>query len=676
MKFAIVATLSAVARACSCTCRCATRRAAEEEGFEAAVVEQVAVDFKVVAAAGDSLVEEGRGAAAVKAVVEVVAPTQPAPGYRAAGPAPHGAMSNHGFVYGHRPAYHGGWYHGDWHGNWGHPFGYRPWGWYWGGGWGWGFGWGLGTGLAPGCVAGFSVGMGLLPLLESLLGAARRRRRVHQLRSTDRRGTAGRSTECCAAICAQVPPSPAPGGLDGAFTPPPALPPGASAAAGSTVTTAQQQALAVFDIARELFKKGDYQLALAETNRAIALAPNDTLMHEFRALCLFASKDYQQSAAAIYAVLSIGPGWDWATVAGLYPDPSLYTQQLRALEGYCNENPQAPHARFLLAYHYLLEGHNDEAAIEFEAVVELQPKDQLSAQLLKGLKNPPSDQAPAEPELAAPALPTTPVEPAMVLGSWKSSRADGSKFELSLTKDNKFSWKFSQDGKDQQLKGTYTLANNYLILSANNQNALVGQVAMQPGDKLQFKLAGGAAERPGIDVHTLAAGLSTLSSRLCNMKILFLHGWQSTPGGLKPTYLAAGGHEVLNPALPDEDFAAAIRIAEREIELHQPAVIVGSSRGGAVAMNVCADGIPLVLLCPAWKRWGTACSVQPGTVILHSRADDVIPFADSQELVAHSGLAESALIEIGNDHRLADPASLAAMLAAAEWAVRCNPASD
>jgi hypothetical protein len=41
------------------------------------------------------------------------------------------------------------------------------------------------------------------------------------------------------------------------------------------------------------------------------------------------------------------------------------------------------------------------------------------------------------------------------------------------------------------------------------------------------------------------------------MKILFLHGWHSTPGGVKPTYLKDHGHEVLNPALPDDGFKAA-----------------------------------------------------------------------------------------------------------------------
>jgi len=149
------------------------------------------------------------------------------------------------------------------------------------------------------------------------------------------------------------------------------------------------------------------------------------------------------------------------------------------------------------------------------------------------------------------------------------------------------------------------------------------------------------------------------------MKLLFLHGWQSTPGGVKPTYLKDHRHEVLNPALPDDDFDAAVRIAQTEFDKHHPDVVVGSSRGGAVAMNVKIDA-PLVLLCPAWKHWGTATTVKPGTVILHSRADETIPFADSQELLRNSGLPESALIVVGHEHRLADSESLAKMLEAVE----------
>jgi hypothetical protein len=140
--------------------------------------------------------------------------------------------------------------------------------------------------------------------------------------------------------------------------------------------------------------------------------------------------------------------------------------------------------------------------------------------------------------------------------------------------------------------------------------------------------------------------------------ILFLHGWQSVPGGVKPTFLAQHGHEVVNPKLPDEDFAEAIKIAQADFDKHQPQVVVGSSRGGAVAMNIDSGEAKLVLLCPACKKWGSPRTVKPGTVILHSRADDVIPFTDSEELAGNSG---ATLIEVGTDHRLADQEPLEAM---------------
>jgi predicted esterase YcpF (UPF0227 family) len=65
------------------------------------------------------------------------------------------------------------------------------------------------------------------------------------------------------------------------------------------------------------------------------------------------------------------------------------------------------------------------------------------------------------------------------------------------------------------------------------------------------------------------------------MTILFLHGWQSVPGGVKLTFLKDHGHTVINPKLPDEDFAEAVHIAQAEFDKHQPQVVVGSSRGGS-----------------------------------------------------------------------------------------------
>ena len=154
--------------------------------------------------------------------------------------------------------------------------------------------------------------------------------------------------------------------------------------------------------------------------------------------------------------------------------------------------------------------------------------------------------------------------------------------------------------------------------------------------------------------------------RARHVRILFLHGWTSVPGGRKPTYLTDHGHEVINPALPDDDFDESVQIAEAKYNEHQPDVIVGSSRGGAVAINMASGSTPLILLCPAWKNWGNTTTVKPKTIILHSRQDDVIPFTDSKELVLNSNLSPDAFIEVGNDHRLADPRSSEAMLKACE----------
>ena len=148
------------------------------------------------------------------------------------------------------------------------------------------------------------------------------------------------------------------------------------------------------------------------------------------------------------------------------------------------------------------------------------------------------------------------------------------------------------------------------------------------------------------------------------MKILFLHGWKSVPGGMKPSFLKQAGHDVLNPALDHDDFDAAVGTAQSEFDQHQPDVIVGSSRGGAVAMALRCGDTPLVLLCPAWKNWGQATRIKPGSLVFHSRLDDVIPFEDSEELVARSGLPSETVVQVGADHRLADPGSLQAMLAA------------
>ncbi len=83
-------------------------------------------------------------------------------------------------------------------------------------------------------------------------------------------------------------------------------------------------------------------------------------------------------------------------------------------------------------------------------------------------------------------------------------------------------------------------------------------------------------------------------------------------------------------------------------------------------MNINSKDTPLVLLCPAWKKYGEAKTAKPNTTILHSKQDDVVPFENSEELIANSSLPSEALIEVGVDHRLADPEPLEKMLEACE----------
>ena len=66
-------------------------------------------------------------------------------------------------------------------------------------------------------------------------------------------------------------------------------------------------------------------------------------------------------------------------------------------------------------------------------------------------------------------------------------------------------------------------------------------------------------------------------------------------------------------------------------------------------MNMDSGDTPLILLAPAWKRWGKARSVKKNCVVIHSPHDEFVPFEDSIELCGRSG---AILVAAGKDHRL------------------------
>src|SRR4051794_33083590 len=113
------------------------------------------------------------------------------------------------------------------------------------------------------------------------------------------------------------------------------------------------------------------------------------------------------------------------------------------------------------------------------------------------------------------------------------------------------------------------------------------------------------------------------------MKILYCHGRDGSPNGQKAVALRDAGHEVIAPALPADDWEVSVRAAREALASAVPDVLVGSSRGGAVAMRASAGStVPLVLLAPAWRRFGVEPVVGRDTRILHGIKDDVVPLAD------------------------------------------------
>jgi tetratricopeptide (TPR) repeat protein len=270
----------------------------------------------------------------------------------------------------------------------------------------------------------------------------------------------------------------------------------------STTAAPPEQAVAsqsasALDQARDAFKTGDYDKASQLDQQALAQAPNDTSLHEFLGLVYFAQGKYDQAAEPLYAVLSVGPGWDWTTVSGMYPDVETYTQQLRALEASVKANPNSAPARFVLAYHYLVQGHAQNAVDQLKAAVRLQPGDTLSAQLIAHLQ----PAGAAQPTSADAALSAAPADLTKLAGSWTAAPAKDAKVTLAIKEDGKFRWDVSSAGKPSTtIAGSSTFADGVLTLLAQGtqHGALTGTVALADADHFTFRLVDGPPNDPGL----------------------------------------------------------------------------------------------------------------------------------------------------------------------------------
>lgn len=358
---------------------------------------------------------------------------------------------------GYRPSYYNhGWYHGYWNGNYGRGYGWGGAYWYHPLGWGWGA-WGLGY---------MMYNCGYLGYYNPYYYANNSSTAVYN------------------------------------YSQPIPVDPQAGVAAAGQDTAGQDAGNPEdqLDPAIAAFKKGNYDSALDLVDQAIQKKPTDAVMHEFRGLVLFAKHDYQQAAATIHSVLALGPGWDWTTLSSLYDDINVYHRQFGELETFVQNHPQDGAAHFLLAYHYLTCGAQESAITQLQQVVKLVSNDKVAADLLKMLSPPKDDsQQPPTADSPVPQPAAKPIDAAALVGTWRAARNDGSNFELSLTGDSKFNWKFSRQKVQQEFSGTYSLEGNLLVLERQAGGSLIGELTSSNDQKFNFKMLGAPGDDPGLD---------------------------------------------------------------------------------------------------------------------------------------------------------------------------------
>jgi hypothetical protein len=259
-------------------------------------------------------------------------------------------------------------------------------------------------------------------------------------------------------------------------------------------TPEEQAALDSFDEARAAFQNGEYSKALAKVTVALQKNPQDPILHEFRALCLFAVGEYKEAAATLNSLLTSAPGMDWTTLSGLYGNVDDYSKQLRRLEEFAKTNEKDASSRFVLAYHYLVLGHTDEAIKMLQRVVELQPSDVTAKRMLASLSPPKEDATTPPPAPAdAPDAPETDL-----VGSWKA-QAGESLIELTITEDSKFTWKATMPKQPpKELQGSLGVSGDSLSLETEKAGSMVGQVKSGGADKFTFRMQGMLPTDPGL----------------------------------------------------------------------------------------------------------------------------------------------------------------------------------
>ena len=253
-----------------------------------------------------------------------------------------------------------------------------------------------------------------------------------------------------------------------------------------------EESLTTFDQGLGQFKSGAYSQALSTFDKALKELPNDPVVHEVRALTLFALGQYTPAAASLNSLLSSAPGMDWTTMSSLYGNVDDYSKQLSKLETFCEANKTDAAAYFVLSYHYLVVGEKEGAIGALQVVVQNQPKDATAKRMLDALV-PPKAETLAAATQAGDANATTDL-----VGLWQA-KVGSTTVNLKINEDSTFAWKATEAGQAPvELTGDLNTDNDAIVLVNEAQGSIAGIVRSQGPDKWQFLLDGAPIDDPGI----------------------------------------------------------------------------------------------------------------------------------------------------------------------------------
>lgn len=163
---------------------------------------------------------------------------------------------------------------------------------------------------------------------------------------------------------------------------------------------------------------------------------------------------------------------------------------------------------------------------------------------------------------------------------------------------------------------------------------------------------------------------------MVRLRVQFIHGLEGSPQGNKARLLARH-FDTLTLAMDTRDFGACVALQADALADFRPEVLVGSSFGAAVAVELLQRGLwrgATLLLAQAALRRGARAELPPRVPIwlVHGLRDELIDIEDSRRLAAAGAQEWVVLHEVDDDHSLHETVASGRLLelvrALAQWA--------